>query len=333
MKSVLMLFLLLTVGCAYAQSEEIKWLTIEEAEKLNQEKPRPFVIDFYTDWCGWCKHMDKTTYADPVVISLVNRYFYPVKINAESSDTVRFRNKVYAPVKNGNKFVSGLAVEMLGGKLAYPTTAFIYDKEKINLVVPGYIDVPKMQGFMIYFTENAHLSTNVNVFLSDFENVFGAEAKDVEIKPYWTEFKDLEKKRKEKKKKVLLFLNASWNNSSKMMEKVVFSDSIFSELAGKYFYCLQLDVQSQDTLTFTSHHFGNAGVENNNLHQLAIALSDKVLRVPSIYIFDEDEKLMERLYFYLDKERGRMILDFLGSDVYKEMSWTDYMKMKSKEGF
>lgn len=329
----ILIFLLLLTGSVYVQAEEIKWLTIEEADKLSQEKPRPLVIDFYTDWCGWCKHMDKTTYADPVVISLINRYFYPVKIDAESSDTVKFRNKVYAPIKNGNKFASGLAVEMLGGKLAYPTTAFIYDKEKINLVVPGYINASKMQGFLIYFTENAYLSTNVNDFLSDFEKVFGPDAKDTETKPYWTAFRDLENKQKEKKKKVLLFLNASWNNSSKIMERIVFPDSLFSELAQKHFYCLQLDVQSQDTLTFTSHHFGNAGADNNNLHQLAIALSDKILRVPSIYIFDEDEKLMERLYFYLDKERGRMILDFLGSDIYKEMPWPDYVKMKSKEGF
>lgn len=75
------------------------------------------------------------------------------------------------------------------------------------------------------------------------------------------------------------------------------------------------------------------GPENSNLHQLAIALSDKILRVPSIYIFDEEEKMMERLYFYVDKERGRLVADFIGSDAFKDMSWQDYVKLKSKEGF
>lgn len=335
MKKVLILFFLCVAGVLRAQEGgEVRWLTIEEAEKLNKENPRPFIIDFYTDWCGWCKHMDKTTYSNPVVASFINRGFYPVKINAESADTVIFRDKVYAPVKNGNKTINGLALEMLGGKMAYPTTAFVYDHEKINLVVPGYIDVPKMQGFLVYFTENVYQTTNVNVFLADFEKVFGVDAPEkADSVSYWTEFKDLEKKRKEKNKKILLFLGASWNNSSRIMERMVFTDSLFAELAQKYFYCLHLDAQSQDTLTFTTHKFGNAGPDNSNLHQLAIALSDKVLRVPSIYIFDEEEKMMERLYFYVDRERGRLVLDFIGSDAFKDMSWQDYVKLKSKEGF
>ena len=76
----------------------------------------------------------------------------------------------------------------------------------------------------------------------------------------------------------------------------------------------------------------NAGPANNNLHQLAIALSDKILRVPSIYIFDNEGKLMERIYFYLDRRRGNMILDYIGTDTYKTMSWVDYMKIKEREG-
>lgn len=328
------LILLLLLSLGLQAQEEIKWLTVTEVEKLNKKQPKPIIFDFYTDWCGWCKHMDKTTYTDPVVISFINRSFYAVKVNAESADTVVFRDKKYLPVKNGNRYINGLAVEMLQGKLSYPTTAFVYDKENINLVVPGYLDVLKMQAFLVYFTEDAYQGTDINRFVEDFETVFKPDAPEIKADTlHWTEFKDLEAKRKVKNKKMLLYLNASWSNSGKMMDRLVFRDSVFSELVDKYYYCMHLDVQSKDTLTFMSHKFSNAGPENSNLHQLAIALSDQVLRIPGVYIFDTDGKLMERLFFYLDRDRGRMVLDFIGSDIYKNMSWADYTRMKASEGF
>lgn len=315
-----------------AQVEEVRWLTICEAEKQYKELAKPYLFDFYTDWCGWCKHMDKTTYADPIVASFINRYFYPVRINAESSDTVVFGGKAYAPVKNGNKAISSLALEMLGGKLSYPTTVFLYEPGKINMVVPGYLEVPKMQGFLVYFIENAWQSVNINNFLADFEQVFGASAvKEPHPVAYWTAFEDLEKRQREQKRKTLLFLEGSWNNSSKMMERVVFPDSLFAAEAQEHFYCLRLDAQSMDTITFMTHTFHNAGPQNNNLHQLAIALSDKILKVPSVFIFDEEGKLMENLSYYMDCERGRMVLDYIGNNAFKDMSWSDYLKMRVKE--
>lgn len=333
MRIYIILLLQLIVSGVQAENDSIKWLTIEEADSLSRKEPKPLLIDVYTDWCGWCKHLDKTTYADPAVISFINRDFYPVKLNAETSDTVSFQNKIYPPIKNRDRYVSSLAAELLQGKMSYPTTIFRYDKERINMVVPGYLDVLKMQSFLVYFTENAYRSSGVNEFVADFEKVFKAADKDTAKNQgmEWIPFSELDNKRKKENKKVLLYLRASWNNSAKMMEKTVLADSAFKALATKYFYCLQLDAQSQDTITFMTHQFVNGGKDHNNLHQLAIALSDRILRVPAIYIFDENGKLMEPLYYYLDKKRGRDILDFIGSDTYKNMSWNDYLKVKTAE--
>ena len=68
-----------------------------QQEKMKKE-PRPILLDFYTDWCGWCKQMMKTTYADVNLASYINTYFYPAKFNAESKDTIEYLGKKYGPM-------------------------------------------------------------------------------------------------------------------------------------------------------------------------------------------------------------------------------------------
>jgi len=41
------------------------------------------LIDVYTDWCGWCKRLDRDTYTNRSVIELLNSQFICVKLNAE----------------------------------------------------------------------------------------------------------------------------------------------------------------------------------------------------------------------------------------------------------
>lgn len=79
-----------------APEYKIKWYTFEEASVEYQKSAKPFFIDLYTDWCGWCKKMDASTFQDPIIANYLNTFFYPVKFNAESKDTVNvFGKKVW----------------------------------------------------------------------------------------------------------------------------------------------------------------------------------------------------------------------------------------------
>ena len=73
--------ILITIFCAllsimaYSQENDVKWYTIEEAEKLMNEAPKPLFIDTYTDWCGWCKRMDSETFSNSVIANILNNDF------------------------------------------------------------------------------------------------------------------------------------------------------------------------------------------------------------------------------------------------------------------
>ncbi|MCR9084859.1 MAG: thioredoxin family protein, partial [Cyclobacteriaceae bacterium] len=63
-KLILTLGLLFFASIGYSQ-DQITWLKFEEAVAANQSDPKMLLVDVYTDWCGWCKKMDKETFTDP----------------------------------------------------------------------------------------------------------------------------------------------------------------------------------------------------------------------------------------------------------------------------
>lgn len=85
MKSLLIFLLFFLVSLVTQAQEQIQWMKFEEAIAANAKSPKMILVDVYTDWCGWCKKMDKDTFTDPQVIAHFQKNFYAVKLNAEDT--------------------------------------------------------------------------------------------------------------------------------------------------------------------------------------------------------------------------------------------------------
>ena len=126
--SLICLLVFLFSGAAVVDPGEIVWTSIEELDAKLKAEPRPVVIEMYATWCGWCKKMDKTTFADPEVAALLNQTVYLVKINGETTDSFTFLGKQ----TNGKEMRNSLKIQ------GYPTFVLL-DKQQEKLeVVPGY---------------------------------------------------------------------------------------------------------------------------------------------------------------------------------------------------
>jgi thioredoxin-related protein len=175
-KSLILALLTLISVSAYSQAtpspdnSTVKWLTIQEAEKLSKQSPKPYFIDTYTDWCGWCKKMDKETFTNSVISDILNNKFYPVKFDAEGSENVTFHGTTFVNDGKAGK-AHQLAVALLKGQLSYPTVVFLLPQKDGNLAaapVPGFKEAKEMEALLSFFGDKAYETQKWEDFQKSF---------------------------------------------------------------------------------------------------------------------------------------------------------------------
>ena len=161
MRILFTLLLVFPTLISSAQTEGIHWMSFSEAMVKRQSEPKKIFIDMYTDWCGWCKRMDVSTFAHPEVIKYMNAHYYAVKFNTEKENPITVGDSTYKlNPKYGRNGTHELAVELLQGKMSYPT--FVFLDERFNLLSPlaGYQTPEQIEPVMRFFGEGIYLTTS-----------------------------------------------------------------------------------------------------------------------------------------------------------------------------
>jgi thioredoxin-related protein len=143
----------------------ITWLSVEQAAgKLQQEK-RPVLIDLYTNWCGWCKQMDKNTYSNRQVEQYLRDKFYTVKVDAETHTVISWGGITYqfSPQYRSNEF----ALYLTHGRLEFPTTIIIPPGQEPQ-AIPGYMGPKDLELLVKYFGEGAYKTQGFDVYQKSF---------------------------------------------------------------------------------------------------------------------------------------------------------------------
>lgn len=162
--TIALLFAVINFAAIAQNISEIQWISFEKATKQSLIDGKPIMIDVYTDWCGYCKKMDATTFKNPEIIHYINENFYAVKFDAETKERIAYKDTIYT----NSRFVQGqratphdLTMVLTNNRPSYPTIVFLVENKGILAPVPGMQTVENLQPLLYYFGEKIYEYTNL----------------------------------------------------------------------------------------------------------------------------------------------------------------------------
>ncbi|MDZ7267116.1 MAG: thioredoxin fold domain-containing protein [candidate division KSB1 bacterium] len=160
LRTALTFSLLLLTAARVPAGEQSKqngltWLEFEQAMATAKKERRLLVVDFYTDWCGWCKVMERDTYGNAEVIKYARARLVLSKVNAESSALTRYKDQS----------LTYRQLALAFGVRGYPATIFISPEGEFLTLVSGFIPPDQFLPMLEFLAEGHYKNMKYEDFL------------------------------------------------------------------------------------------------------------------------------------------------------------------------
>lgn len=134
------------------QKNQINWISFNQLNDFLKVHPKKVFVNFYADWCVYCKEMDRTTFQNKEVIRQLNEKYYAVKMNIETEEKIIFGDQTFVNkrIKKVNP-VHEIAL-LLASRKNKPFSLPAYIVFNENFVAQAryfqYLDVPALLNIM-----------------------------------------------------------------------------------------------------------------------------------------------------------------------------------------
>ncbi len=116
----------LSVSILAGLAADIHWRDVNSGMEEGRRLHKYILADVYTNWCGWCKKLDRDTFSDQGLTEFLGEKFVCVKANAEDHGAGQQLARQYS--------IDGFPCALVFG----------YDGKLIGKIV-GYKDAPGYQ--------------------------------------------------------------------------------------------------------------------------------------------------------------------------------------------
>jgi len=101
------------------------------------------MLNFYADWCGFCKKMDNETFKDAAVVNYLNENFISIKVNSDKEQQVA-----------RDFYVQGL-----------PTIWFLSNDGERLTSLPGYVPADRLLPLLKFIHTESYKKMKFSEFL------------------------------------------------------------------------------------------------------------------------------------------------------------------------
>ncbi len=107
------------------------WMGFNEGLKKAKLEKKFVIIDFYADWCGWCKVMERETFGDSEVRAHMKKHYVLVRVHMDKNPQEPIQ---YGPHKLNKQELAGM-MQVSG----LPTVVFLDRDGGFIGGIPGFL--------------------------------------------------------------------------------------------------------------------------------------------------------------------------------------------------
>lgn len=123
---------------------KVAWRHISEGLRDAAENNKKLFVYVYTDWCSWCKRMEREVFSSDTIAEYMNTNYIPVALDAESSRKVTF---------GGREMTEQQLASELGAD-GFPTHIFLNASGERITMVRGYMPADRFIHVLSFIAED-----------------------------------------------------------------------------------------------------------------------------------------------------------------------------------